>query len=65
MCSDPTTFSFEPNDHHANNIQKLNDCIDQYLEGVLEVPLEKDYVCIQEITKEKENTNLLRLVTVL
>jgi len=65
ICSDPNSFPFEPieyNDHCINILQKVNSCIKQYLEGVIETPLDKNYVNIQDIVTENDNSNLLKLV---
>eukprot|EP00826_Nyctotherus_ovalis_P049236 TRINITY_DN5923_c0_g3_i2.p1 TRINITY_DN5923_c0_g3~~TRINITY_DN5923_c0_g3_i2.p1 ORF type:complete len:583 (-),score=237.80 TRINITY_DN5923_c0_g3_i2:204-1952(-) len=46
---------------NAANLKKLNNCMEAYLETVLKLPIEKDYIDTQAIAKEDDRINMLRL----
>lgn len=47
---------------NAANLRKLNNCMEAYLDTVLKLPIEKNYIDTQAIAKEDDRINMLRLV---
>lgn len=43
-------------------MQKLNSCMESYLETVLRVSADREYVDVQAIVRDKDKTHLLRMV---
>jgi len=65
LCFKIEEFKAGKGDHWtttATNLKKLNNNIENYLETVLKLPVEKNYIDTQAIAKENNRIHMLRQV---
>jgi len=58
-------FDSKPTDHwtiNEANLQKINTAMEDYLETILRLNIEKNYINISAIVRNNDKINLIRLV---
>lgn len=65
LCFPLGDYDSRPSDHwtiSAANLQRIDTMMEEYLETVLKLTVEKGYVNVQSIARDNDRVNLLRLV---